>query len=69
MKDYNISENSITWTNERRKWETDYVYKNQIIVHEDCISISRYMYVKDELKDINLTHIPLSVLPDLKKML
>jgi len=68
MENLNITKTEITWERTHKKFDSEFKYKSQILNHGDHISISRLMYIDGKLKNQDLTHIPLELIDEIKKI-
>lgn len=66
MENLKIDKAEITWETTKTKFGSEIKYKNQILRHNDHISISRTMYVNGEYKRQDLTYVPLELIDKIK---
>lgn len=68
MENLKIENNSIYWEISKTKHDSIILYKNEILRHDDHFSISKMMFVDGEIKDYDLTSIPVELIDKLKDL-
>ena len=68
MENLKITDTEITWEVTKQKFGSKIKYENSIINHGDHISVTKSMTVNGENRQLDMVHIPIELIDEIKKI-
>lgn len=68
MENLKIKKDTITWERTKLRNGSVIKYKSQILNHGNHISISKAMYWDGKFKNVEITHIPIELIDNIKSL-